>query len=626
MIVPPPTQRMEIELIEIRDFLARTAPFHALPEGVLGSIAPAICIRYLRRGSAFPPADAEQSFLYVVRSGAVELREADGELAEKLSEGGLYSGACHLLDASAGMTGRVVEDSLLYLLPCDVLRQLCATFEVCSRFFSESLHQRIQLALCNSREEQDHGLAALTVPVGQLLRCGPVCVPPTTSIREAAGVMAQHQVSSVLVVQGETLIGLVTDRDLRNRCVAAGLSFELPVEQIMTRELHTASSDTLVIEALNRMAGLRVNHLPVVDAGRPVGMLSVGDLARHQSANAAFLTVDIRKAETVEQLAAIAARLPQLQVLLPNARQIGLAVSSIADGLTQRLLSLAEARLGPPPVPYAWLTGGSQARREQTAHSDQDNALLLSDDFRPEHDAYFEQLARFVCDGLDACGFVHCPGNSMAMNPQWRQPLRTWRRYFTAWIGQPDPMALMLAAIYFDLRVVAGDATLFAALHSEVIRKSRGNDIFIAHLAASSLRHRPPLGFFRTFVLIRDGEHDATLDLKHHGIVPITDIARILALSAGIGAIHTVERLQAACGAGVLVRETGENLEDALEYLNHLRTRHQAGQIRRGEPIDNFVAPESLSKLEREHLKDAFKIIKTMQDTFQNRYHTDRLG
>ena len=322
--------------------------------------------------------------------------------------------------------------------------------------------------------------------------------------------------------------------------------------------------------------------------------------------------------------------MPTLHLHLANAsvtaRHIGEAVSCLTDSITARLLEMAEDELGKPPVPYAWMAGGSQARHEQSSHSDQDNALLLSDDFQPEHDEYFAALAKFVSDGLNECGFVYCPGNAMATNPEWRQPLNVWKQYFTRWIESPTPMSMMLSSIFFDLRPVTGSDELFIPLQEMILEKSQVNRIFLAYMMANAMKHRPPLGFFRQFVLEQGGEHDETLDLKHRGIVPITDIARVLALSLGKKPVNTVDRLRACAGTNVLSADMSENLEDALEFIATLRIQHQANQIRNKRPVDNYVPPEDLSELEREQLKHAFKAIQIMQDSMIKRFGADKLG
>jgi CBS domain-containing protein len=184
----------------------------------------------------------------------------------------------------------------------------------------------------------------------------------------------------------------------------------------------------------------------------------------------------------------------------------------------------------------------------------------------------------------------------------------------------------MLSSIFFDLRPVTGKLKLFRPLQQNILKKSQKNQLFLAHMTANALKHRPPLGFFRQFVLERGGEHDETLDLKHRGIVPITDIARILALSQGKGAVNTVERLRGCAGTPALSSEMAENLEDALEFIASLRIQHQAEQIRKGRPPDNYVPPSELSELEREHLKHAFRVIQTMQESMAKRFKADSVG
>jgi CBS domain-containing protein len=337
---------------------------------------------------------------------------------------------------------------------------------------------------------------------------------------------------------------------------------------------------------------------------------------------------EVWKQDDVAGLVAVSRRLPQMVATLveadARARDIGRVVTTVSDALTQRLLELAEARLGAPPVPYAWLALGSQARREQTAHSDQDNALLLDDAFDADaHDAYFQDLAAFVCDGLDACGFVYCPGEVMATTDRWRQPLAAWKKTFDGWITEPRPKALMHTSIFFDLRAVYGEMGLGRELRRFFLDASESNSIFLASLSVNALDFKPPLGFFRQFVLEKKGEHADTLDLKHKGVVPIVDLARVHTLAHGLDAVGTEERLdRLAATKGTLSAEDAANLRDAHEFIAMTRLRHQAEQIKRGEAPDNYVAPDALSPFERRHLKDAFKIVSRMQSALEQRYQT----
>lgn len=618
---------MEVELIEIRQFLEQRNPFNHLGQELLDELPKDIEIRYLRRGGAFPPV---QNFVYIVRSGAIEIFDKKGELCEKLGEGNVYSVTCQLVNLSQCDSGKATEDTLLYMLHCDRLKALCRESKSFGEHFQASVRERLKAAVTTVQESADPTVAAMMVSVGSLIRKEPITIASGMKIRETASLMSNKNVSSVMVMRDDRLIGLVTDRDLRKRCVAVGLNGSEPIDQIMTIEPKVITSSTLTAQALMTMTRMHVHHLPVTKNGKLLGMITATDLANHQSANSAYLAADLRKAKTVPDLVEVSKRLPTLHLHLANAsvtaRHIGEAVSCLTDSITGRLLEMAEEKLGKPPVPYVWMAGGSQARHEQSSHSDQDNALLLSDDFKPEHDEYFAALAQFVSDGLNDCGFVYCPGDAMATNPEWRQPLNVWKKYFTRWIESPTPMSMMLSSIFFDLRPVVGSDELFTPLQKMILEKSQVNRIFLAYMMANAMKHRPPLGFFRQFVLEQGGEHDETLDLKHRGIVPITDIARVLALSLGKEAVNTVERLRACAGSNVLTNDMAENLEDALEFIASMRIQHQADQIRNKRPTNNYVPPDDLSELEREHLKHAFKVIQTMQESMIKRFGADKLG
>ena len=619
---------MDVELIEIRDFLSQHPPFDHLPLEALDPLLGEISIRYLRRETSIPPEDTEGDFLYLVRKGAVTILDNNGKLQEKLGEGDYFIPTCEET-GEVMLNGTTEEDTLVYMAPCDVLRKLRNRSEEFDTFFSAGTNERLRKALAQISD--DKPLAnnnLITVEVTDLIDHRVVSVEPESSVLEAACKMSKAGVSCLLITNKEKLVGILTDKDLRRRFICKSLPYDTPVSEIMTPDPVTVEMDTLGFQALLQMTRMSVHHLPVMGDGKPKGVISTTDLIRFQSAHGPYLVREILRAETAAELQASSQRIPQLQVQLVNsgatAEHIGQVVSSVTDAITQRLIQLAEQELGAAPVTFSWVAGGSQAREEQTTYSDQDNALIISDEMKSEHQPYFEALAKFVCDGLDKCGFYYCPGDAMATKLEWRQPLAIWRHYFETWINTPEPMALMLSSIFFDMRLVHGDQDLFNSLQQEVLEKSRKNNIFLAYMAANALQHQPPLGFFRTFVLINDGEHDNTFDIKHRGIVPITDLARVYALSCGSPEVNTLERLRDAVERKALSHEGAANLIDALEFIATLRIRHQATQLKQGEPADNYMPPDDLSPLERDHLKEAFKVIATMQEALGSRYQASR--
>ena len=332
--------------------------------------------------------------------------------------------------------------------------------------------------------------------------------------------------------------------------------------------------------------------------------------------------------ETVDELSTQAELAIQTFVRMvkedANSHMIGSGMALIGRSFKQRLLQLAEDELGPPPVPYCFLALGSMARDEQLLHTDQDNALVLDDAYREEdHAAYFERLATFVSDGLAACGYSYCEGRIMATNPKWRLTRSQWRDQFANWIDNPEPQALLHSSIFFDLDGVAGELRWAEELNKFIHDRTRGNRKFLAAMARNALNRTPPLGFFKDFVLEKDGRHKNLMDLKRRGTAPLTDLIRVHALAIGAGAVNSFERLEAIIDSGILPTGKGSELSDALEYISMVRIRNQAHQAEDGEEINNNINPGELGTFERRNLKEAFQVLSNAQNFLKYRYNSN---
>ena len=475
----------------------------------------------------------------------------------------------------------------------------------------------------------DNSLSLLTTPIRALVKRQPITLAPTASIRAAAELMRAERVSSVLLIEQGHLLGLVTDRDLRNRVIAEGLDTARPVADIATLAPLTVDENSPAFEALLLMARHNIHHVPAMNGKQVTGMLTATDLTEQHSTSPVYLAGDIYRQTDVAGLARISQSVKRLQQHLAaadaSAYSTGHMITALTDAFTSRLIHLAEAQLGPPPVDYVWVAAGSQARQEQTAKTDQDNCLMLDDRFNEaQHGAYFKAFSRFVCDGLNACGYVHCPGDMMAMTDTWRQPRHQWAQYFEHWINSPDPKALMLTCVFFDLRAIHGQTALLDSLRQGVLKRTQGNSLFLAYMVSNALKHRPPLNMFGKLSPARGGEHPDTIDLKHNGIVPIVDLARVYALAGGLDVANTHDRLTAAGHASEISAHGAHDLRDALEFLAKMRITHQARQMSAGQPPDNHLALGELSHFERNHLKDAFDVVQTLQGVLGQRYQSGR--
>ncbi|WP_116131561.1 DUF294 nucleotidyltransferase-like domain-containing protein [Tropicimonas sp. IMCC34043] len=545
--------------------------------------------------------------LFLIETGGIEITD-ENDAPVSLLRGRNSFGERGLVREGAAMTNaRAIEETRLLLLPVEEFRRLMQSSPVFARFFD-----RGRTVLRERRGE------LATQRVGDLMARDPITVPPETPIRRAAELMRDNHVSSLAITVDEgRLLGIVTLRDMATRAVASGLPGDIPVSRIMTTDPVSLSPSALGSDLLHVMLERRVGHVTVTEGDRIVGILTQTDLTRFQAVSSASMVSDIAMAETPQQMAAVTARLPQLLMHLVGASSrhevVTRLMTDIADACTRRLLALAEAELGAAPVGYLWLACGSQGRQEQTGVSDQDNCLILDDAATDDDLVYFDRLAKFVSDGLDACGYFYCPGEMMATTPRWRQRAATWRSYFRSWIETPDPMAQMLASVMFDLRPIGGATRLFQDLQLDTLRLARANSIFVSHMIANSLKHTPPLGLFRGFATVKSGEHKNELDLKMNGVVPVVDLGRIYSLRGTLTQVNTRARLEAAEAQGVISRSGAHDLIDAYDLIAETRLRNQASEIRNGLKPDNFMPPSDLSDLERSHLRDAFVVVRTMQ-------------
>jgi CBS domain-containing protein len=587
---------MQIELLEIRDHLQRFPPFDALPEDSLDAIARQVEVAYFKAGSDILLYGAAIHDLHYVRSGAVEIYRRNGDLYNRLSEGDIFGQAGLLHSNKVRFPARAIEDSLIYFIPAALFAQLCEQHESFADFVEAEGQSRLKSAV----ESQGKASDLIQIKVRKLISRQPVCASQDTPVQQAAQLMTEQSVSSLVILDGDgpgaAMVGILTDRDLRTRVLAAGLDATTPVSQVMSPDPITIQADDSVFEAMLRMLRHNIHYLPVVQRRRPVGMINLSDIIRYESQSSLYLVNSIFNQIDVAGLQSLLPDLRGTFVRMANeqatAHMIGSAMAGIGRAFTQRLLV-----------------------------TDQDNALILDDRFDPElHDGYFAELAKFVSDGLAACGYSYCKGGIMATNRQWRQPLKVWRGYFSQWIDRPNPQTLLNSCIFFDLDGVHGEIELAENLKELLAEKASNAPAFLAALARNALGRTPPLGFFRTFVMETDGQQKHIINLKGRGTAPLTDLIRVHALACGSKAQNSLERLDAIAQTKLLQPEGISQLRYALEFLSLVRIRHQAMAVAEGREPNNYIEPEKISASERYNLKEAFQVLSNAQKFLRFRY------
>jgi CBS domain-containing protein len=621
---------------EIARFLQQHPPFDVLPFAVLLRTAASMQIEYFPAQQVILAHNGQPAqFLYLICRGSVDLlREQDGQetLFDTLGPGEAFGHPSLIRAQPPLVTVRSRVETLAYLLPAAQFHQLRAEWPAFAQFFAASTIERLGYAVQHRHAEADPAL--FQTHLGALLHRPIVAISPEATVREAARRMSDERVSCLLVDNPPYGIldansGILTDRDLRSRVLAAGLPDSTPVREVMTAPALSLPAESLVFEGLMLMLERGIHHLPITRDGLVVGMVTHTDILRQQQRSPAFLPGLLHRAQTVGELRNYTDQVAQTVDTLLDAgarvSDIGRVVAVAHDALLVRLLRDAERMLGAPPCPYAWLVVGSEGRYEQTLRTDQDNALIYADDAVPEAEGYFAALAQQVVEWLVACGFPPCPGNIMATNPEWRRPLSTWASYFSHWIAQPSEEALLRTAIFFDFRQVYGELDATTPLRA-IIEKGRQNQVFLGRLARASLRQLAPLSFFGQVALERHGDQQNLLDLKHRGVAMVVDLARLFALEAGSSELNTISRLRKAAGASNLTTADSENLIAAFELISQIRLRHQQAQLSRDEAPTNMIVFPQLSARERRELKESLQAIAAVQRSVAFVYQTERIA
>lgn len=622
---------MEAELLEIRNFLSQYPPFSDLPEETLEAIAHSVEIAYYRQDTPIIRFGDHIEDLFMVRSGVVEVYRRKGELYNRLTEGGLFGQMGLLTNNKVRFPVTAIEDTLVYCIPEAMFQSLYEEHDAFADYVEVQDNARLRQTVSNTAEQND----LTTVKVKRLITGDAPYVHNTATIQEVAVKMAEENVSSVLVIDPEILqdeeddsrplMGILTDRDLCRRVIATGIDHNEPVTTVMTTEVISLDHNAYVYEAMLTMLRYNVHHLPVLKEQTPIGIIDLTDIVRYESQNSLLLVSSIFQQNTIADLAQISKQVKDSFVRMvnedANSHMVGTAMSVIGRSFKQRIIELAEEHLGAAPIPYCFLALGSMGRDEQLIVTDQDNAIILDDSYDESvHGDYFAALAKFVCDGLDQCGYSYCTGDIMATNPMWRMTRQEWESCFADWIDDPNPKALLNASIFFDLDGVYGRLKWAEQLNGFIVRRARRNNRFLACLARNALNRTPPLGFFKDFVMEKDGRHNNSINLKRRGTAPLADLIRVHSLAVGSRAKNSFERLDDIIDAGILPKGRGQDLRDALEFISMVRIRHQAIDVENGIDPDNNIEPENLSEFERRNLKDAFQILSNAQNFLKYRY------
>jgi len=595
-------------------FLREHPPFDDLPNEDVERVADAAEVEFFLAGTPIFSQDAGPvEHLRVVRAGAVEI-VLGGRVLDVLGPGELFGHASMLSGLPPGFVARAEQDTLCYRIPETVAAEVL-TRPASARYLARSLltmHARSPSALVRREATPDPA----NQPLRTLIKGSPVICAPSTPLREvAAAITAAGATAAVIELDGS--LGIVTDRDLRSRVIAAGLSSDAPVSSAMTAPAYTAQEDELAGEAVLEMLDRGIGHLPVLGATkRVIGVVRAIDLYAPETRSSFNLRRSISRAASFEELAIEAAGLGAAVISLHDAHvgapSIVLTYSVLLDAVTRRAVELALAG-APPPAEFAWLALGSQARREAVPSSDLDSAIAWygsgpEGQVRPA----LHTLAETVTRELAACGLPVDTHGATAADSVFVRSIGSWQQVARSRIEDPkQEQALILVSLLIDSRPVWG--VHLGTQLADTFREAGSQRELVHLLGRLAIAHRPPTGFRRALVLDPDGGPRGELDIKRSGVLPVVDLARWAGVIAGVTSASTSERLRAASAEGVLPDADARTLRDALELFTELRLAHHVEQMKVGESPDDTLDTRELSPLARRQLREAFRAVASVQ-------------
>jgi PAS domain S-box-containing protein len=451
--------------------------------------------------------------------------------------------------------------------------------------------------------------SVLLQPINEFLLSAPHC-DMKTSVNAASKLLTNSKSDVLLVVEDNSIIGLITHSDISRRVIAAGKDISISVSEIMSAPVFAVSDEDMVMDAFTLMVQNKVSYIVVKsNQQKKYSYISLLSLSELRKDTPEYLINSIQKADSVYEVTQIINQFPRL---IRNLVETGTGivttsklVSRISDSITEKYINEAIAELGTPPAPFAFLALGSEGRREQTLATDQDNAIV----FNPKNEldeeickSYFLRLGERVCTSLNHIGYPLCKGGVMAMNSEWCKSLSEWQRTISGWVAVPNPQEILNISIFFDFRPVYGDFELANQLQKYCQKVLKDQSVFFFNLAQTTinLKVNP----------IESVKENDGYDIKMP-ILAITSIARLWSLKFGLGERNTPERLMALNSLGVVSDALREEFDQAFRFLMLTRFKNQLTQYNNNEDLSNKVNSKSFSDIERLMIK---KITSTIND------------
>ena len=603
-------------MIALLDNLKKHLPFSLLDHKALKRIEESAQIAYYPENTVLINENGIPSIFYLIIKGIVEAKDAE-ELIDIYHNDDVFGGIELIENQPSKYQYRVGEELICYEIPQEVFLELCQNNSDFKNYFFSSIVERMDML--KERKESAKMADMMLVRVDDNI-LHPACIvdhemPIIDAIRKL-----EEDNAAALLVKNESGYGIVTDADLREYILYHEERNLRKISQIQSYPIVSVREGELLFNVLLLMTGRAIKHLPVLNEKEEViGMLELIDLLSHFANQSHIIHVQIAKASDVSSVIEASKRvdimIKTLHIKGVKSRYIARLVSEMHKKMYAKLFELIFPREWHERCTLILL--GSEGRGEQILKTDQDNGVIFEDGFEPKDQ---EAITLKFTETLDAIGFPRCKGNVMVINPKWAKSANKYKDDIRRWITSPSSDDFMDMAIFYDTFAVAGKISIFKELRDYLMEQIKQHKAFLPHFARSIESFESPLGLFSRFVS-SDAGHKNEIDIKKGALFALIHGVRALALEHGIHKTNTTERIKVLNDIGYMSKEDAEDLLEALEIINTLRLHAQLEKLEKEKEIDNYISLTTLSKLERDVLKEALKTVEEFKKRVSYHFH-----
>ncbi|MCT7505194.1 DUF294 nucleotidyltransferase-like domain-containing protein [Aliarcobacter cryaerophilus] len=604
---------------EQKKFISNIHPFNNLNTFELDDLVEDLDIVYFKANSIVQAQDSNPEFLYFVLKGLIQ-EINDDEVLSVYSKGEIFD-SVSLIKNHSKNSFVAIEESICYALKKERFMQILSSNQQLENYFFQSISDKLNNNILNEKNKDMANIMIAKVKDAKVHKA--VIVDTNKTIYEAAKIIKQEKIPTLLLKDEDGEMYIVTDSDFRQKVILNRMDYDDLVVKIASKGLIYINEDDFLFNAQLQMAKHGLKRVVVKnDHDEIVGILDQISLSSFFATNTFAVSNQIINAETLDELKEASHSFIKIIKSL-NAKGVKIEfISKLINQLNKKLLDKLYKILAPKELigKSCLVVMGSEGRAEQILRTDQDNALIISDDCSISEEK-LREFTHLFTETLVDFGFPRCEGNIMVSNPYWCRKQSDFKELIYEWVNSPSGDNFMNIAIFYDALCVSGDIEIIKELKNYLFKISSNSQSFYTNFARVINSFDVPLGFFDGFVFnSKDEKHKDEIDIKRGGIFIIVQGIRSLSIQNRVLNTNTIKRINSLKELKVLDDESAKELIMAFNILNSLKLKASLEKLDKKEKIDNFVNPNRLTIMEKDLLKESFKIVNKLKKRLENHF------